>query len=188
MLNKISSYINITNITNLDNLFINLINVFDRGANSEIFSAIKFVMIDKFDYDPNLSKNQIVIKICKQRLGQNTFREQIVLRDKKCLITGDNYEVCEGAHIIPYSESKSFDVSNGILLNRCFHKMFDSYDMSFNESNCVVFSQYVSESKDYEHYTLYLGKKINVDTNTQKNLRIHYERFLERNKFDYDLA
>ena len=182
MLNKISSYINSTNITDLDNLFINLINVFDCGVNLEIFSAIKFLMVDKFDYEPNLSNNLSVIEICEKRLGQNTFRERLILRDKKCLITGDNHEVSEGAHIIPYSESKSFDISNGILLNRCFHKMFDSYDMSFNESNCVVFSQHILESKDYEHYILYLGKKINVDTNTQKNLRIHYERFLERNK------
>ena len=33
--------------------------------------------------------------------------------------------VCDASHIIPFSETLSFDVDNGILLNSILHRLFD---------------------------------------------------------------
>ena len=48
------------------------------------------------------------------------FRKKIILRDSYCLITLDNADICESAHIIPYSESKSFDKPKWIIIKQMF--------------------------------------------------------------------
>ena len=63
---------------------------------------------------------------------QYEFRTKLIDRYDKCIITDMDNEVCEAAHIIPFSESPNFDIDNGILLNLILHKLFDDYVWSIN--------------------------------------------------------
>jgi len=184
MLDNILIYIKNFNVdftckTQLDLIFERLCEKFAPDESNQI-NSIKFVLVDKFGYNP-LERPEQIKKICEERDGQNKFREKIILRDKKCLVTGDNCEVCEAAHIIPYSISKSFDTSNGLLLNRCFHKMFDKYLWSVNSSGNIEFSNKIFYLDNFENYKKYNGLIINVSNCCKSNLLVHYNKFLELN-------
>lgn len=79
---------------------------------------------------------------------QRKFREEVLKAyDYKCAITGesiqiDNYNntttyLLEAAHIIPYSDSGSFSVNNGISLSVQMHRMFDKklFAFEYTEDN-----------------------------------------------------
>lgn len=184
MLNNISEYIDKFNINadcleQIDLLFERLCDKFSSDESNQI-NSIKFILYDRFRYNP-MERTEEIKKLCEQRDGQNKFREELIFRDKKCLITGDNYEVCEAAHIIPYSESKSFDTANGLLLNRCFHNMFDKYLWSVNSLDCVEYSNKIWDLENFNNYKSYNGIKININPECKKYLSIHYEKFLQFN-------
>lgn len=184
MLNIINEYISNSNINldcgeQLDILFERLCDKFSSDSSNQI-ASIKFVLYDRFGYNP-MERTEMIKKLCEQRQGQNEFRKKLILRDKKCLITGDNHEICEAAHIIPYSESRSFDIANGLLLNRCLHVMFDKYLWTINSSECVEFSDQIWDQENFHNYKGYNGKKINVSLESKKYLLTHYEKFLEFN-------
>lgn len=87
--------------------------------------------------------------------------------DINCLITKDDENICEVCHIVPYSEIKSFDISNGLLLNRCFHKLFDNYLFTMNlHNNTLMFSYIILESEYYSNYIKYNKNIINIPIKT----------------------
>lgn len=63
----------------------------------------------------------------KPRLGQASFR--VLVTDaykRRCAITGENTLVAlEAAHIVPYANVGTHDVTNGLLLRADFHRLFD---------------------------------------------------------------
>ena len=137
-------------------------------------------MYDRFNYNPK-ERTEKIIRMCEEREFQKQFREEVIKRDRLCLITYDNSTICEECHIIPYSETKSYERENGILLNRCFHKLFDDYDLSINFDNCIEFSDKIKNLDSYYNYLKYENLKININTECRKYLNIHYNRFLENN-------
>lgn len=181
MLDKINIFIN-KNLMDgdLNNLFIRLCDVYCSNESNNI-NLIKFVLIDRFGYNP-IKQNENIKKLCEEREGQNKFRKELILRDKNCLISGDNADICEACHIVPYSEVKSFDISNGLLLNRCLHKLFDNYLWSIDSSNNVKFSNNLLNSNNYSNYIKYNGIKLNILTNSKKYLEIHWNRFIKINE------
>ena len=157
MLLEINNYIeeldiNIDSIEELDILFNKLCDRYSFDSLNNI-NSIKFILLDRFGYNP-LNRNNKIKSLCEERDGQNKFREKLILRDKHCLITMDNFEICEACHIIPYSENKTFKISNGLLLNRCFHKMFDKYMFSINEFDCLIFSPTILINKNYNLFNI----------------------------------
>ena len=66
-------------------------------------------------------------QIIQPRLGQGAFR--VVVTDayrRRCAVTGERtLPVLDAAHIHPYSEGGPHRVSNGLLLRRDLHKLFD---------------------------------------------------------------
>ncbi len=165
---------------NLDILFIELCERFARLEPNNIF-AIKFVLYDRFEYEPNLQTEQIK-KMCEEREGQVKFRNELINQYNCCMITGDNSMICEACHIIPYFISKNFDVANGLLLNRCFHKMFDEYMFSIDSNNCVKFSNKIYNMSGYSNYLAFDGKKLQINPNSKKYLDYHYKKFININK------
>jgi hypothetical protein len=104
----------------------------------------KVLTLDEYDEKiKNIIKNNdnnVFVKGTKIRIPelQNLFRKQIVYRYNRCIISNMYKSVCEAAHITPFSETLSFDVDNGILLNDILHKLFDKYYWSINpQSLCV---------------------------------------------------
>jgi len=179
MLNKINIFINtlLNNGIELDNIFIRLCDKFSYDESNNI-NAIKFILASRFNYYTE-EQNEEIKKLCDERDGQNEFRQQLLLRDNNCLITNDNENVCEACHIIPYSETKSYDISNGLLLNRCFHAMFDKYLFSINpQNNFLVFSQNITENEYYHNYIKYNNTYINIPKECNKYISLHYAKFL----------
>lgn len=72
------------------------------------------------------------------RLGQGAFRVTVAdAYSRQCAVTGENtLFVLEAAHIKPYSQSHSHEVSNGVFLRSDYHTLFDQ--------------GYISISPDYE--------------------------------------
>jgi len=77
--------------------------------------------------------------------GQSKFRIRLAARDGWCILTGDPFDDCTAAHIVPYSrpdiyakvlETPEFlvdlyDESAGFLVMDKYHHSFDRYDWSF---------------------------------------------------------
>ncbi len=65
--------------------------------------------------------------LTRARLGQGTFRVLVTeAYARRCAITGERtLPVLDAAHIKPYSEEGRHEVSNGLLLRKDLHRLFD---------------------------------------------------------------
>lgn len=112
---------------------------------------------------------------------QNEYRTRIKNRYTKCIISDMFDDICEAAHIIPFTDSNDkecFDINNGILLNRILHKLFDNFDISINPESLNV--EIKKTCRNYEFIKMYDNKHIKILSNYPKTieyLRQHYEKF-----------
>ena len=60
-------------------------------------------------------------------LGQGIFRVSVLdACDRACAVTGEHsLPVLEAAHIMPYADGGTHDVTNGLLLRSDIHRLFD---------------------------------------------------------------
>lgn len=65
--------------------------------------------------------------LVRPRLGQGTFRAAVIAAyDRACAVTGEHsLPAVEAAHIRPYGEGGEHEVTNGLLLRRDIHRLFD---------------------------------------------------------------
>ena|SRR3990167_5405902 len=74
------------------------------------------------------------------RPGQSVFRQQVLNKYRKCVVTEcDLEEVLEAAHIVPYSVVSNMDPDNGIALRSDIHILFDSNLLTVVEINRQLF-------------------------------------------------
>ena len=114
------------------------------------------------------------------RFGQKSFRESLINKYGKCLISGcKSSKEIQAAHIIPHCEDrKNFLISNGLLLKSNLHTTFDSYYWSINpdsfviEINKNIDDDEIGEIKNYE------GIMINLD----KNDKLLYNNLYKRHQ------
>lgn len=93
--------------------------------------------------------------LIRPRLGQGTFRVLVTdAYNRRCAITGEKVlPALEAGHIKPYSDGGEHRVSNGILLRRDIHRLFDlgyvtvSPDYHFEVSKSV--KEDFSNGKEY---------------------------------------
>lgn len=114
----------------------------------------------------------------------NVYRNAIIQRFNKCIVSDMNNEVCEAAHIIPLCEiSKvdkltSFDIDNGILLNCVLHKLFDKHYWCINPKTLCI--EICNKSPTiYDILKPYENKYIGIlkqYTNVIKYLTKHYNK------------
>lgn len=66
--------------------------------------------------------------LIRPRLGQGAFRVLVTdIYDRRCAITRERtLPALEAAHIRPYSEGGAHEASNGLLLRRDIHSLFDA--------------------------------------------------------------
>jgi putative restriction endonuclease len=89
------------------------------------------------------------------RLGQGSFRVLVTdIYERRCAITHEKtLPALEAAHIKPYSESGQHVVSNGILLRRDLHALFDQGYVTITPSMKFEVSRKIKEEfengKDY---------------------------------------
>lgn len=67
-------------------------------------------------------------QIIAPRLGQGGFRVRIIdAYDRRCAVTSERtLPALEAAHIKPYAQERRHEISNGLLLRRDIHSLFDT--------------------------------------------------------------
>ncbi len=99
------------------------------------------------------------------RLGQGSFRVLVTdAYERRCAITSERtLPALDVAHIKPYSENGQHLVSNGILLRRDVHALFDKGYMTITPAMDIEVSHKIKE--EYENgrdYYRYHGSKMRV--------------------------
>ncbi|WP_058485363.1 HNH endonuclease [Defluviitalea phaphyphila] len=97
------------------------------------------------------------------RIGQGTFRVLVTeAYNRRCAITGEKtLPVLEAAHIKPYSQKGPHSITNGLLLRRDLHTLFDRGYITIDENLHIEVSKRIKE--DYgngREYYAYHGKKL----------------------------
>jgi hypothetical protein len=119
----------------------------------------------KLMVNANLWANDIYyLSETKERLEQLKFRENILKRDKKCIITDIIPIECQACHIIPISEGGCYDIENGLLINSNHHITFDKYLWSINPDTFLI-DVVSTDSNIVGSIALYKGKKVNIQPN-----------------------
>ena len=128
--------------------------------------------------NPNLTitdKEQIV----KARVGQGIFRDNIIDKYAKCIITGiDDKRVLVASHIKPWSASSNSERlsrENGLLLSPTYDKLFDKGFISFKKDGAILLSNHFS---DYNFSKVHLssGTKYSINTSSEMNQYLEYHR------------
>jgi len=146
--------------------------------NKKLFKlAVKYYM---FVMQINFYKEE------KQRHYRKKFSDIIFKKYNKCIVTnrGINVEL-EACHIVSVSEGGDYTESNGLLLNRNLHKLYDNYIWSINPDTLII--EAISNNEEIIGSIIdYLGKKVNLipDFFMGINLKSHWDKFLDKkNKF-----
>ena len=118
-----------------------------RNSNN---SLIKIADINKLprNAQENTGDNSILQKgmiFEDDREGQDEFRRILINQYGKCLLSGNEIKnILEAAHVERHNEGGIMHISNGILLTRNFHKLFDDkyillkYDESIRKIKIYV--------------------------------------------------
>lgn len=136
-------------------------------------------------YDINIDFNEIQ-KMEKEeknkRVCQEEFREEIIKRFDKCIVSCIDSDSCDAAHILDLKyEPLSYDVNNGILLNKTLHYEFDTFKWGINPDTLtvVIADKYKNRNLGIKNYDgLDLTDKLSKFPLTKDNLIKKWELFV----------
>lgn len=108
--------------------------------------------------------------LIRPRLGQGAFR--LAVTDaylRQCALTGGRVlPALEAAHIQSYSDGGEHEVSNGLLLRRDIHSVFDAGYLTFDEEFRVVVSDRVrTDFNNGNEYRRLHGEKLRMPVDPQ---------------------
>ena len=106
--------------------------------------------------------------LIRPRLGQGAFRLAVTeAYNRECAITGGRVlPALDAAHIQSYSSGGEHEVSNGLLLRRDIHSVFDVGYLTFDEDLRVVVSDRVrTEFNNGNEYRRLQGEKLRLPLN-----------------------
>lgn len=117
------------------------------------------------------------------RLGQGSFRAIVTdAYERRCALTNERtLPALEAAHIRPYSETRTHEVSNGLLMRRDLHALFDrGYITVTPELNIEISGKIKEEFENGKDYYRLHGEPIRTPSNklyipSEENLRWHNE-------------
>lgn len=121
--------------------------------------------------------DKITKDIKTKRKYQKIMRNKVIKRDKKCILTGEDEDVCEAAHIKPESNCsimENLDLDNYILLSANMHKRFDNYLWSINPD---TFNIVISKKNKSDTLNKYNNVHLNLSKNMKKYIEHHYNKF-----------
>ena len=120
------------------------------------------------------------------RLGQGAFRVSVTdAYGRTCAISGGKVlPALDAAHIKPYSFGGTHEVSNGILLRRDIHSVFDAGYVTFDEDLRFVVSDRVrSDFNNGEEYRRLHGQRLNLPAMSIHQPQQEVLRWHNQNKF-----
>ena len=109
------------------------------------------------------------------RLGQGAFRFKVTdIYARKCAVTGERtLPALEAAHIRPYSDGGPHEVSNGLLLRRDLHRLFDTGYVTVTPSMRLEVSKSIREDfTNGRHYYAMHGSRIYVPNRPEERPKL----------------
>ncbi len=114
------------------------------------------------------------------RKNQDKFRRRLLQRDGiRCAVTGEvPARVLEAAHLRGYATHKTHEVSEGLLLRRDIHALFDDYLLAIHPTELkVVVAPLLA---DYPMYQALHGASVDASAVSVDALWERYDLFLNR--------
>lgn len=109
------------------------------------------------DLDITTTEKEMLIK---SRIGQGTFRDRIIKKYQRCIITGiDDSRLLLASHIKPWHSASNYErlsSENGLLLSPLYDRLFDIGLITFDDNMKVLISNKLSSEN---------VSKINIDIN-----------------------
>lgn len=128
------------------------------------------------------------LALVKIRLGQSSYRSQLIDLWKGCSVTYcSNESLLIASHIKSYKDcniQERYDKYNGLLLTPCYDKLFDLYLISFDENGEIMISNKLSKH-DLSALNINPKDKLRFHFHeTQKYLHFHREKFIKLYEYE----
>ncbi len=118
-------------------------------------------IVDSINDDDKIESTTKTMLI-EARKGQGYFRQQLLKKYNKCLITGiDDKRLLIASHVKPWRSSDNrerLSVDNGLILSALYDRLFDEGLISFNKNMHIIISDMLSD---------YNKKIISINTEEQ---------------------
>lgn len=117
--------------------------------------------------------------IIKARVGQGKYRDLIIEKYKRCIISGvDDERILIASHIKPWVASNNderINRENGLLLSPTFDKLFDRGFISFRDTGMIMLSNYFADD-NFKRIGLKQGKKYNLGVSNEMKGFLEFHR------------
>jgi len=129
-------------------------------------------VLAKNDADDNYERNSqderiLVKRAIKQRRGQKKFRNQLILSNPLCAVTGcEVVDILEAAHIDAYRNDSHNHIENGILLRSDIHTLYDLNLLAIHPLSLKVYFNSNIQDKYYQNYNgseLLISHKLSIE-------------------------
>lgn len=148
-----------------------------------------FLKISEKDSDFNEIENSIrndknitpteSLEIIKSRIGQGIFRDKLIAKYHKCIISGiSDSRLLVASHVKPWSISNNterLDSENGLLLSSLYDKMFDLGLITFENSGKIEISNSVKKA-DRKKFSLLENTYFDLKITTPLKEHLEYHR------------
>ena len=129
--------------------------------------------IESIETNKNIDKTEKE-NLVKCRLGQGTFRRDLIEHWDGCSVTGySKIDILIASHIKPWKDAdkkERLDSFNGLLLLPTLDKLFDKGYISFDENGKIIIS---SSLENYEALGVSDTMKIDISSKHKKYLKFH---------------
>jgi hypothetical protein len=163
IVNDINSY----NLDNLNNSEINLhylyLDIVEKYNN---INLVDMAFYDLFDFEYIVNNTITLEERIKRKDTQ--FRNQVINKYKRCIITNKPLKYCQVAHIYPHAlsdDKEKYDPDNAFLLCADFHIGFDHKEPDFiinPNLKCIEISESILTDPTMSDYHKYHNKKIEL--------------------------
>lgn len=139
---------------------------------------------DEIRDDDSLSSTEKEM-IIKARIGQGLFREEIIEKYGKCIITGiENKRLLVASHVKPWRSANNHErlsPENGLLLSPLFDKLFDIGLISFTKNMHIMVSQALSPADQKKLFLDPMTQYIhNPSTELRQNMEYHRDLIFQK--------
>lgn len=164
--------------TNYPELFSYIKQCFDEQDKQEI-SAYLSSLYENNDLQET-EKNILV----KARIGQEYFKKKLLNKySSQCVVCGlDSKLLLVGSHIKPWAEATSaerLDENNGLLLCVMHDALFDRHLISFDKDGNILISKSLTQEQQ-KILQINPSIKINIADETKHYMKVHYQKFVDR--------
>jgi len=105
---------------------------------------------------------------------QKAFRLRLWRRDKACVVSGCCLRNAVDAAHISGSWLDGYELSNGLLLRKDLHALFDLFEWSINEAGIVVLGREMLADPTYQQFN---NQQLQLPAEVRKQLAEHYSLF-----------